>query len=60
MRAKLERDGYRFDSLVEGIVTSSQFRNKRDKENLTQHKGSKDQRDKVVEGKAARLYHQRP
>ncbi len=29
MRAKLERDGYRFDSLVESIVTSSQFRNKR-------------------------------
>ncbi|HEX2489498.1 MAG TPA: DUF1592 domain-containing protein, partial [Blastocatellia bacterium] len=29
MRAKLARDGYRFDSLVESIVTSSQFRNKR-------------------------------
>ncbi|HKC84909.1 MAG TPA: DUF1592 domain-containing protein, partial [Blastocatellia bacterium] len=29
MRAKLERDSYRFDSLVESIVTSSQFRNKR-------------------------------
>jgi hypothetical protein len=29
MRAKLERDGYRFDSLVESIVTSSQFRYKR-------------------------------
>src|SRR5262249_45957175 len=57
MRAKLERDSYRFDSLVESIVTSSQFRNKRGKENLVQHKGSKDQR---VEGKEARLYHQRP
>jgi hypothetical protein len=29
MRAKLARDGYRFDSLVESIVTSSQFRYKR-------------------------------
>jgi Protein of unknown function (DUF1585) len=29
MRARLERDGYRFDSLVESIVTSSQFRYKR-------------------------------
>jgi len=26
MRAKLARDGYRFDSLVENIVTCSQFR----------------------------------
>jgi hypothetical protein len=29
MRAKLVRDGYRFDSLVESIVMSPQFRNKR-------------------------------
>jgi hypothetical protein len=29
MRAKLAKDAYRFDSLVESIVTSSQFRNKR-------------------------------
>ena len=29
MRAKLVKDAYRFDSLVESIVTSSQFRNKR-------------------------------
>jgi hypothetical protein len=29
MRAKLAKDGYRFDSLIETIVTSSQFRNKR-------------------------------
>jgi uncharacterized protein DUF1592/uncharacterized protein DUF1588/uncharacterized protein DUF1587/uncharacterized protein DUF1585/uncharacterized protein DUF1595 len=29
MRAKLARDGYRFGSLVESIVTSSQFRYKR-------------------------------
>jgi len=29
MRAKLAREGYRFDSLVESIVTSSQFRYKR-------------------------------
>jgi hypothetical protein len=29
MRANLARDGYRFDSLVESIVTSSQFRYKR-------------------------------
>jgi|SRR6266498_2192525 len=60
MRAKLARDGYRFDSLVESIVTSSQFRYKRGKEDLPQHKGSKDQRVKAVEGKEARLYHQRP
>jgi hypothetical protein len=29
MRAKLAADGYAFDSLVEVIVTSPQFRNKR-------------------------------
>jgi hypothetical protein len=29
MRAKLVKDGYRFESLIESIVTSSQFRNKR-------------------------------
>jgi hypothetical protein len=29
MRAKLARDSYRFESLVESIVTSPQFRNKR-------------------------------
>ena len=29
MRANLARDGYRFSSLVESIVTSRQFRNKR-------------------------------
>ena len=29
MTAKLVKDGYRFDSLVEAVVTSSQFRNKR-------------------------------
>ena len=29
MRAKLVKDSYRFDSLIESIVTSSQFRNKR-------------------------------
>ena len=29
MRTKLARDGYRFESLVESIVTSTQFRNKR-------------------------------
>ncbi|HEV2668431.1 MAG TPA: DUF1592 domain-containing protein, partial [Blastocatellia bacterium] len=29
MRAKLARDGYRFDSLIESVVTSSQFRYKR-------------------------------
>ncbi len=29
MRAKLVKDGYRFDSLIESIVSSSQFRNKR-------------------------------
>lgn len=29
MRAKLARDGYRFDSLIESIVTSTQFRHKR-------------------------------
>src|SRR5262245_56733281 len=29
MRSKLERDGYQFDSLVESIVTSPQFRYKR-------------------------------
>ena len=34
MRAKLAKDGYRFDSLVESIVTSSQFRNKRAGEDL--------------------------
>ena len=34
MKAKLEKDGYRFDSLIESIVTSSQFRNKRGGEDL--------------------------
>ena len=29
MRARLERDGYRFDSLIESIVMSPQFRNRR-------------------------------
>ncbi len=29
MRTKLERDGYRFDSLIESVVTSHQFLNKR-------------------------------
>ena len=29
MRARLINDGYKFDSLIESIVTSSQFRNKR-------------------------------
>jgi hypothetical protein len=29
MRGTLAKDGYRFDSLIESIVTSSQFRNKR-------------------------------
>jgi hypothetical protein len=29
MRTKLARDGYRFDSLIEGVVTSKQFLNKR-------------------------------
>jgi hypothetical protein len=29
MRTKLAKDGYRFDSLIESVVTSSQFRNKR-------------------------------
>lgn len=35
MRAKLAKDGYRFDSLIESIVTSSQFRNKRSGEELS-------------------------
>jgi hypothetical protein len=35
MRAKLVRDSYRFDSLVESIVTSSQFRNKRGGDDLS-------------------------
>jgi hypothetical protein len=35
MRAKLERDGYRFDSLVESAVTSSQFRTKRGGDDLS-------------------------
>jgi mono/diheme cytochrome c family protein len=35
MRANLERDGYRFDSLIESIVTSSQFRNKRGGDDLS-------------------------
>ncbi|HZS05667.1 MAG TPA: DUF1592 domain-containing protein [Blastocatellia bacterium] len=35
MRAKLERDGYRFDSLIESIVTSSQFRYKRGGDDLS-------------------------
>jgi hypothetical protein len=34
MRAKLAKDAYRFDSLIESIVTSSQFRNKRGGEEL--------------------------
>ena len=34
MKAKLVKDGYRFDSLIESIVTSSQFRNKRGGEDL--------------------------
>ena len=29
MRAKLVKDGYRFDGLIESIVSSSQFRHKR-------------------------------
>ena len=29
MRSKLSSDGYRFGSLVESVVTSPQFRNKR-------------------------------
>jgi hypothetical protein len=29
MKTNLVKDGYRFEGLVEGIVTSSQFRNKR-------------------------------
>jgi hypothetical protein len=36
MRARLERDGYRFDSLVESIVTSKQFLNKRTPTTLAQ------------------------
>jgi hypothetical protein len=35
MRAKLARDGYRFESLVESIVTSQQFRMKRGQEAQT-------------------------
>jgi hypothetical protein len=35
MRAKLVKDAYRFDSLIESIVTSSQFRNKRGGEELS-------------------------
>jgi Protein of unknown function (DUF1588)/Protein of unknown function (DUF1592)/Protein of unknown function (DUF1585) len=35
MRAKLVKDGYRFDSLIESIVTSSQFRNKRAGEEIS-------------------------
>jgi hypothetical protein len=35
MRAKLIKDAYRFDSLIEGVVTSSQFRNKRGGEELS-------------------------
>jgi hypothetical protein len=35
MRATLVKDGYRFDSLVESIVTSSQFRNKRGGDELS-------------------------
>src|SRR5262249_31177494 len=35
MRVKLQRDGYRFDSLIESIVTSSQFRNKRGGDELS-------------------------
>jgi hypothetical protein len=32
MEAKLVANGYRFDSLIEAIVTSPQFRNKRTSE----------------------------
>ena len=35
MRAKLIKDGYRFDSLIESVVTSSHFRNKRGGEELS-------------------------
>jgi hypothetical protein len=35
MRTKLQRDGYRFDSLVESIVMSAQFRNKRGGDDLS-------------------------
>jgi hypothetical protein len=35
MRAKLAKDGYRFDSLIDSIVTSSQFRNKRGGDELS-------------------------
>ena len=34
MRAKLAKDGYRFDSLIESVVTSPQFMNKRGPESL--------------------------
>lgn len=35
MRARLVKDGYRFDSLIESIVTSAQFRNKRGGDELS-------------------------
>jgi hypothetical protein len=35
MRIKLMKNGYRFDSLIESIVTSSQFRNKRGGDELS-------------------------
>ena len=34
MRARLAADGYRFDSLIEQVVTSPQFLNKRGKDDL--------------------------
>jgi hypothetical protein len=37
IHAKLARDGYRFETLVEGIVTSPQFLNKRGREKLAQN-----------------------
>jgi hypothetical protein len=35
MRTKLARDGYRFDSLIESIVTSKQFLNKRSESSVS-------------------------
>ncbi len=35
MRARLVKDGYRFDSLIDSIVNSSQFRSKRSGEDLS-------------------------
>jgi hypothetical protein len=37
MKAKLKSNGHRFDSLLETIVTSPQFLNKREQENLAQN-----------------------